>query len=75
MINVFLLGYFAALMPSAIALTWFIWRAPALKNFSSLDSARSTRKRRDVSKGRPAELAATRSQLAVQRHIANALRR
>ena len=25
--NVFLLGYLAALMPSIIALAWFVWRA------------------------------------------------
>jgi hypothetical protein len=28
MINVVLLGYLAALVPSVIALTWFAWRVP-----------------------------------------------
>jgi len=31
MINIFLFGYLMALMPSLIALAWFVWRASPFK--------------------------------------------
>jgi len=43
MINVFLVAYLAALLPSVIALAWFIWRAPTLEQISEKRAANTNR--------------------------------
>ena len=45
MINIFLVAYLAALLPSVIALAWFIWRASTLeKRPANTNHAASTRR-------------------------------
>jgi hypothetical protein len=51
MTNIFLVAYLAALLPSVIALAWFIWRAPTLDQISerrSFNAGRGSSTRRQI---------------------------